>query len=175
MASASLRLLVQLRITALAPRLAAPTAMAAPRPVAPPVTRITLPSKSAIARSSYGSCYRVRRTRAPRQPAGVRQHLGMVEGQLDLGPVGNPLGRGGVVAGPGLGPRGAGKKDDRAGVPARVALGVGVDADELQPAGLDARSPPQARAERRPPPSRRSPRSRRAAHSGPGTVETCGG
>src|SRR5690348_15707222 len=39
-------LFVQFRITAFAPRFAAPSAIAAPRPVAEPVTRMIFPSKS---------------------------------------------------------------------------------------------------------------------------------
>src|SRR5262245_26691171 len=132
-ASASLRLLVQLRITALAPRLAAPTAMAAPRPVAPPVTRITLPSKSAIAVSL--PLARAPLRRRLHHLACVGENPGVVEGEISLAPVCHPLRRGGVVAGPGPAARPLGKEHGRAGVPAWVALGIRVDADKAEATG----------------------------------------
>src|SRR5262245_37269988 len=134
-ASASFRLLVQLRITALAPRFAAPMAMAAPRPVAPPVTRITLPSKSAmrLAPVSTSPAY----MSLAQHPHRIGQNCGVVEGEVDLGPVLDPLGRRRIVPGPGRGPCDAGEEDDGAGMPAGVPPRVGIDADQPQLARPD--------------------------------------
>src|SRR5689334_20256219 len=107
-------------MSALAPRLAAPMAMAAPSPVPPPVTRITLPSKSAI-RASEKSV-------AAQFAPGVAHDLGMIEGEVQPRPVLHPLRRCGVVAGFGRRSPYPSEIGDRACVAARIPIRSGVDA-----------------------------------------------
>src|SRR5262245_24873825 len=115
-------------------------ASAAPSPVAEPVIRITLPSNSAMGASRV--LHRNRKPISSRAPsheaARIAQYLGVIEGKRQSRPVCDPLGRRCVIAGPGPGALNARQERNGAGMAARVALGVGVDADQAQPSGADA-------------------------------------
>src|SRR5262245_26336900 len=106
-------------------------AMAAPSPVAPPVTSTIFPSKSPTARSF---------PLGPSQHAqGVIQYLGVIEGQLQARLRDHPLDRAGVIAGLGRGAPHPREKCNGAGMPARIAPRLRIDADQLERAGIDAR------------------------------------
>src|SRR5262245_53833309 len=147
---------------ALAPRLAAPMAMAAPRPVPPPVTKITLPSNSPMrplpfkvadprgltpqryaCPTSVPSCVEDRPRgsvsclRIAQLAPGVGHDPGMIERQVQLRPTLHPFGARGVVARLRSATRKAGQEGHGARVAARIAKGIGVDANELEPTCLD--------------------------------------
>src|SRR5262245_45998707 len=132
--SASLRLFVQLRITALAPRSATPMAMAAPSPVAEPVIRITLSSKSAISVPFFArpAGPAVRASPLLEQTLGISHYLGMIEGKRHLRASLHPLGRRRIIAGPCPGATHSRQEGDAATGTARVAPGIGIDADQAQ-------------------------------------------
>lgn len=61
----------------------------------------------------------------------------MIEGEIDLRPIVYPFGSGGIVAGPRDGTSHVGEERDGAGVASGIATGIGIDAKQLQLAGLD--------------------------------------
>src|ERR1700716_2103881 len=69
---------------------------------------------------------------------GVGKDVGVIEGELLAAPVRDPFRRRGVVSGRRLGAVDAREIGNRAGVAAGVALGIGVDADQLEVAYIDA-------------------------------------